>query len=145
LADYSIKETLEEVSEHIGKEVASEIDKKESTFRYTTMPIASADNVGQVVQYIGETTQVEPIYTNGYFYKCVPKEVEGETVYEWESVEVQPSAGISQQDLATAEDVQEVKDTIDLMYGFDVLAHEEDVQAVKDIIDQINDFIPYYV
>ena len=33
-----------------------------------TMPIASASNLGKVIQYVGTT---DANYTNGYFYKCV--------------------------------------------------------------------------
>lgn len=35
--------------------------------QYAIMPIASADNVGDIVQYVGATTAS---YINGYFYKC---------------------------------------------------------------------------
>lgn len=34
----------------------------------STMPTASADKVGKIYQYVGET---DSDYTNGYFYKCV--------------------------------------------------------------------------
>ena len=143
MAEHSIKNTLETVAEYIGEEVKDALDEKEDVFRMDTMPTASADWSGKTVQYTGAT--ILNSYIHNYFYECrqVPESDPAE--YEWVASEVQASAGISQQDLATAEDVQAVKDTIDLMYGFDVLAHDEDVQAVKDIIDQINDFIPYYV
>ena len=112
--------------------------------QYDIMPTADGTNVNKIIHYVGNTTETTPIYINGYFYKCIELTTEPVT-YEWKQTDVQPSKGVSQEDLATAEDVQEVKDIIDMMYGFDVLAHDEDVQAVKDIIDQINDFIPYYV
>ena len=35
--------------------------------QYTTMPTASAEYYGKIVQYIGTTTSQ---YTQGYFYKC---------------------------------------------------------------------------
>ena len=35
--------------------------------QYTVLPVASATNVGDVVQYVGASSQD---YTNGYFYKC---------------------------------------------------------------------------
>lgn len=50
-----------------------------------TMPTASADRVGQVVQYKGTTTQN---YTHGYFYECV----EDNNTYSWE---VLPTAATS--------------------------------------------------
>lgn len=37
------------------------------TIQYETMPTASADNLGKIVQYIGTT---DTNYTNGYFYIC---------------------------------------------------------------------------
>jgi hypothetical protein len=36
--------------------------------QYSTMPTASESNLGNIIQYIGATTEN---YTNGYFYKCV--------------------------------------------------------------------------
>ena len=36
--------------------------------QYSTMPTASADNLGDIVQFTGTT---DANYTNGYFYKCV--------------------------------------------------------------------------
>lgn len=56
-----------------------DISGKEDKFRYTTMPTASEDNLGQVVQYLGESTQT---YTQGTSYKCVAKGTTPET-YEW--------------------------------------------------------------
>lgn len=53
--------------------------------QYDTMPTASADNEGQIVQFTGATDT----YTNGYFYKCTGA---GEpVVYSWSQVDVQPS------------------------------------------------------
>lgn len=76
-------------TQHLIDKIKSE---KESTFRYTTMPTASVDNLGQVVQYVGETTSVAPIYTNGYFYKCVAQGTDPET-YAWEAQPVQEGGG----------------------------------------------------
>lgn len=47
--------------------------------QYSTMPTASADNEGQIVQFTGATDT----YTNGYFYKCT-------------AIPTDPSATISQ-------------------------------------------------
>lgn len=53
--------------------------------QYSTMPTASADNEGQIVQFVGATDT----YTNGYFYKCTGA---GEpVVYSWSQVDVQPA------------------------------------------------------
>lgn len=53
--------------------------------QYTTMPTASVDNLGSVVQFIGTTSAN---YTNGYFYKCV-SDGQDPATYSWEEVEVQ--------------------------------------------------------
>lgn len=47
---------------------------------------ASADYVGEIVQYVGETNDT---YTNGFFYKCV----ETDGVYSWTQVNVQEGGG----------------------------------------------------
>lgn len=58
------------------------------TIQYDQMPVASVDNLNQIIQYTGETTSVAPIYTNGYFYKCVAQGTEPET-YAWKAQPVQ--------------------------------------------------------
>lgn len=54
--------------------------------QYSTMPTASADNEGQVVQFVGATDT----YTNGYFYKCVSDGLNPAT-YSWTQLDVQPA------------------------------------------------------
>ena len=52
----------------------------------STMPTASADELGKIYQFVGTT---DANYTNGYFYKCTGA---GEpVVYSWSRVDVQPS------------------------------------------------------
>lgn len=54
--------------------------------QYSTMPTASADNLGEIVQFTGTT---DANYTNGYFYKCTAA---GEpAVYSWTQANVQPA------------------------------------------------------
>lgn len=53
------------------------LDAKDIGLQVTTMPSADADHLGDIVQYIGNTTQD---YTNGRFYKCV---YDGVSVYSW--------------------------------------------------------------
>lgn len=60
-------------------DVESALANKQDTIQYSTMPTASADNVGAIVQYTGDT---DSTYTNGYFYKCV----ESGGTYSWEEV-----------------------------------------------------------
>ena len=58
-----------------------------------TMPTASAETVGEIVQYVGETTTD---YTNGYFYKGTGSEATNERVaYAWTQLNVQPAGGSS--------------------------------------------------
>lgn len=53
----------------------------------STIPQASADELGNIYQFIGTT---DSNYTNGYFYKCVSDGQEPAT-YSWTQVSVQPA------------------------------------------------------
>lgn len=53
--------------------------------KYSTMPTASADNLGWVVQYTGTT---DSTYTHGYIYECV-SDGGNPATYSWTAVEVQ--------------------------------------------------------
>lgn len=55
--------------------------------QYSTMPTASADNLGDIVQFTGTT---DANYTNGYFYKCV-SDGQDPATYSWSQVSVQPA------------------------------------------------------
>lgn len=55
--------------------------------QYSTMPTASADNLGDIVQFTGTT---DANYTNGYFYQCVSDGQEPAT-YSWTQTNVQPA------------------------------------------------------
>ena len=57
--------------------------------QYSTMPTATAEIVGNIVQFTGTT---DANYTNGYFYKCV-SDGQDPATYSWEAVEVQASSG----------------------------------------------------
>lgn len=70
LSDYATKEYVEE----------------HTTQQVSTMPEPSADNEGQVIQYVGETNEN---YTTGHFYTVVTEEVSGVTIYVWKEVAVQ--------------------------------------------------------
>ena len=54
------------------------------TIQVSTMPTASASELGNIYQFVGTTTLD---YTNGYFYKCV----ENDNVYSWERINTQDS------------------------------------------------------
>lgn len=55
----------------------------------STLPTASADELGNIYQFTGTT---DATYTNGYFYKCVSDGQQPAT-YSWTQVNVQPSSG----------------------------------------------------
>lgn len=60
----------------------AELADKQNIMQYSTMPTASADNVGDIVQFVGTT---DSTYTNGYFYKCV-SDGQDPATYSWEEV-----------------------------------------------------------
>lgn len=57
-------------------------DVSTEQIQYDTMPLASEENKGQIIQYIGNTTIEEPIYENGHFYKSSALGTDPET-YGW--------------------------------------------------------------
>ena len=69
---------------------------KQDAIQYSTMPTASAVNVGQIVQYTGADTQS---YKNGFFYKCV----EDSGNYSWVQIDFGGSGGATS--LSELEDV----------------------------------------
>ena len=85
------------------------------------MPTPSETELGNIVQYIGETTQD---YTQGYFYKCISDGAEPAT-YSWEQIDVQPATDLvwgniegditDQEDLNT--ELTSLQDQIDSLSG----------------------------
>ena len=73
---YTGASTVDYVTGHIYKGITdggdpatySWVDISPDNFQFTTMPTAS-ELQGRVVQYIGETTTVAPIYIKGHFYQ----------------------------------------------------------------------------
>lgn len=63
----------------------TDISGKQDVFQFETMPTASVDNLGQVIQYTGITNSN---YTNCYFYQCVSDEGDP-AAYSWENIDVQ--------------------------------------------------------
>ena len=55
-----------------------DLNTKQDIIQYSTMPTASADNLGEIIQYTGATST----YKNGFFYKCVVDN----NVYSWEEI-----------------------------------------------------------
>ena len=83
-----------------SKASTSDLSDKQDTMQFSTMPTASADNVGDIVQFTGTTTAS---YTTGYFYQCQ----ESSGTYSWVQTDVQPSGGgsgdVSQSEIAPVE------------------------------------------
>jgi len=63
-------------------------DEIPDSVQYSTMPTATVDLAGKIVQYTGSTTAS---YANGFFYKCVTGSTAG--TYEWIPVAVQEGGG----------------------------------------------------
>lgn len=56
--------------------------------QYSTMPTASTDNVGEVVQYIGAS---DATYMHGFFYESV-SDGGSPATYEWINIQIQPES-----------------------------------------------------
>ena len=67
-----------------GNKTSSDLELQD-VMQFSTMPTASASNLGKIVQYTGTTGNT---YTNGYFYECV-SDGENTPTYSWEQVNVQ--------------------------------------------------------
>lgn len=70
-----------------------DISGKQDTMQFSTMPNASADYLGKIVQYTGTT---DANYTNGYFYVCVGTTENDVTTYSWSNVDVQNIPDLSE-------------------------------------------------
>ena len=69
--------------------IDTKLATKQDVIQYSTMPNASNDNLGKIVQYIGTTNST---YTNGYFYQCV-SDGQSTPTYSWTNINVQESGG----------------------------------------------------
>ena len=94
-AAYDISQTVGDVTNLTTTEKSSvvgavnEVNGKIEYVQYSTLPTASIDNLGKIVQYIGATGGG---YTNGYFYKCV-SDGESTPTYSWSNINVQAGGG----------------------------------------------------
>lgn len=85
------------------------IRENAQSIQRNTMPVASEDNLGDIVQYTGTTGGD---YINGYFYKCISDEAATPT-YSWINIEVNP-----QLETATPSEVDTITDIYDEDYVF---------------------------
>lgn len=84
--------TIEDVTNLDNGLTYDAISKTLSGSQHDTMPTASADWVGKVIQYTGADT---PDYDSGHFYRCV----DDAGSYEWEEAEIVDT--LTQQQLDT--------------------------------------------
>lgn len=73
----------------IGANEISILTDMDEAIQVSTMPTASATELGKVYQFIGTT---DANYTHGYFYECVSDGQQPAT-YSWSNVQVQASSG----------------------------------------------------
>lgn len=78
--DLTDKPTINDV-ELSGNKTTSDLGLQD-VVQFSTMPSATADILGKIVQYIGATANG---YTHGYYYECV---TDG-SAYSWEKLDVQ--------------------------------------------------------
>ena len=102
------------------KTVNDAVAKKQDIMQYETLPTASEDNEGQIVQYIGTT---DSTYTQGYFYQCV-SDGEATPTYSWTNVNVQASNGSQQT-------IEYIETTANTTYRPDTIASTFNMVANK--------------
>lgn len=90
-------------SDKITKTFATLEEVNERVPQYSEMPPATEACGGQIVQYIGTTSET---YIRGYFYECTKIE----TVYEWKNIKVQP-------EVITTEQYQAILDRLTALEG----------------------------
>lgn len=64
--------------------VTSALSSKQDVIQVLTMPTASSNNLGKIVQYIG--ADISDSYQHGYYYECILDN----SIYSWDSINVQP-------------------------------------------------------
>ncbi len=84
-------------------------------YQVATLPTASSENVGKIVQYVGTNTGG---YVNGYFYECVTDGV----TYSWEPKNVQEASDVAIQYVISLP----VTDIEDCIYGIITYTNHSD-------------------
>ena len=101
------------------------ISAPNSVGQVATLPIASADLLGKILQYVGATDQN---YTNGYFYKCVSDGAVDPT-YSWENINIQDiPSGVALTIIDVANDTEaQVKAKLQSYYANYLLGKEYEI------------------
>ena len=119
-----------------------DLSSKQDTMQYSTMPTATSETVGKIVQYTGTT---DSTYTNGYFYIGTSATENDVTTYSWENLNVQDggsetkviildyqsNAGTLQENLAKAKEIYN-----DQLNGKTDLIYVRDDRAIYQMIYQ---------
>lgn len=77
----------------IGANELSILTDVDDAIQFATMPTASIDYLGRIVEFTGTT---DANYTNGYFYKCV-SDGQNPATYSWVQTNVQPGSSLPSQ------------------------------------------------
>lgn len=99
------------------------------TIQVETLPTASADEVGNIYQYVGETNLS---FTNGYFYECI----EDSGSYSWVEKEVQKNEDVPHW-YGTRAEYEVQKDTIENGTYVSIL-DDIDTHELVDVIEEDN-------
>lgn len=99
------------------------------------LPLASADELGNIYQYVGETGT----YTKGYFYECV----QSSGTYNWNQLEVSPNTAVEYvEELPTAGNIKDliyvIKDEItyvDTTFRIEGTTVNTTKQSVEDFLN----------
>ena len=129
----NLPDSSKDIVENIGdlSQDISDLDtNKQDVIQYASMPIASSDNVGQIYQYLGNTTSN---YVNGYFYKCV---LDGSS-YVWQNIDVQPSSGTSTVDSVNGKTGTVVLNSTDIGFQYDEMPTTLDNTDLGRIVQYI--------
>ena len=81
----SATDTTYTAGDNISISSSNVISTPNSVGQVSTLPTASSDLLGKILQYVGTT---DSNYTNGYFYKCV-SDGGATPTYSWENIDTQ--------------------------------------------------------
>lgn len=97
-----------------------------------TMPNASSENEGKIVQYVGDTNQY---YTNAYFYKCI-EDPENPGQYIWQEVPVSDNSAenISYDNTTSGMTATNVQDAIDEVQG-SITTINTTLEEIQNIVE----------
>lgn len=113
--DYENMQNLPQINsvELTGNKSLDDLTIQEK-MQYSTMPTASADNLGDVVEYIGSTTAD---YTLGYFYQCQYVN----SAYSWVKIDISDNAALDAR-IDTLEDNQGNMSSLEISSVSDIVA-----------------------